>query len=370
MRFGINLLYLYPDAVGGTETYARGLIGGLKKVDVKNKYFLFCSRESAPTFSESSNFKVIKLPIDAGNRVARSIFEIFIFPYYLWKYKINLLHSLGYSSPIFSPCPTIVNIYDLNWHYHPEDFDLFRRAGWKFFVKSSAHFCTKIITSSNSSKKHIKNILKVPGSKVNVVYGGTPKMRKPYSKKYLGKYGINGKYLFTLTADIPHKNILGLLKAYQLILQSGKEYTLVVGGLRGNMKKLAENYIRKNDMDENIIVLGWLKDRDLSTLYKYATVFVIPSMHEGFGFPVLEAFQSGSALVSSSAFSLKEVVGNAGLLFDPCETGEMAKKITAVMEKPKLAKKMIKLGFARVKLFNWEKSARLTLKTYMSVLKN
>lgn len=368
MNIGINLLYLYPNAVGGTETYARGLIGGLRKIDSNNKYFIFCSKESASTFSGSKNLKVIKLPISASNRVLRSLFEIFILPYYLLKYKIDLVHSLGYSSPLISPCPTIVNIYDLNWYYHPEDFDLFRGIGWKLFVKSSALFCTKIITSSHSSKKHISKVLWVPSEKIEVVYGGVSKMEPQLSKRYLNKFGTNGKYIFTLTADVPHKNIIGLLKAYKILVASGKKYTLVIGGLRGKMKVKALDFIQKSKIGANIIVLEWLTDVELATLYKYAAVFVIPSLHEGFGFPVLEAFSSGTPLVSSNAFSLKEVVGNAGLLFNPKKPSNIAESIDMVMSDSKWRSKLKNLGLKRANEFSWEKSANKTLQIYNSIL--
>ena len=286
------------------------------------------------------------------------------------RYKIDIVHSLGYSSPLISPCPTVVNIYDLNWYYHPEDFNLIRRIGWKLFIKSSAIFSSKIITSSYSSKKHILKILHVPGKKVEVVYGGVPTMRKPKLKTSLYKYGIKGNYMFTLTADVPHKNIIGLLRAYKLLLDSGVKYTLVIGGLKGNMKIKALTFIKEEGIGENIITLGWLTDEDLATLYKYATIFIIPSLHEGFGFPVLEAFYSGTPLVSSSAFSLGEIVGDAGLLFDPRKPIEIAERIKTAMKNPKLLKKLIAAESIRVKEFDWHISANKTLQIYNSILKN
>lgn len=370
MRIGINLLYLFPRAVGGTETYARGLIEGLKKIDRKNQYFLFCNEECAPTFSESSNFKVVKLPVRAANRVKRSLFELFWFPYYLRKYKIDVVHSLGYSSPIFSPCPTVVNIYDLNWYYHPEDFSLFRRIGWRLFVASSARFCNKIITSSQSSKNHISKVLGVPENKIEVIYGGAPSMQKPYLKKTLVKLGIEDKYIFTLTADIPHKNIIGLLEAYKILLESGKKYTLVIGGSRGRMDRIMRSFIVENKLGKRIIILGWLTERELSTLYKYASVFVIPSLHEGFGFPVLEAFTFGTPLVSSNAFSLKEVVGKAGLLVDPRKPREIAASITKAMEDTHLRRSLSILGKNRAANFRWVQSAKKALKVYHRMINN
>jgi glycosyltransferase involved in cell wall biosynthesis len=365
MVIGINLLYLFPRAVGGTETYARGLIEGLRLVDKKNQYVLFCNKESASTFDNFSNFTVVELPVSAKNSVLRSLFEIFIFPYYLWRYKIDIVHSLGYSSPVISPCPALVNIYDLNWYYHPEDFTWFRRIGWCLFVTMSAKLSTGIITSSNCSKKHLIKILKLNSNKIKVVFGGVPVSEKPLPRKYLAKYNIKGKYIFTITADVPHKNIMGLLKAMNYLKKRGKEYVLVIAGLGGRMKDLASKYIKNQNLADNTVVLGWIKPEEKFTLYKYASAYITPSLHEGFGFTIVEAFSSGTPVVSSRAFSLKEVVGNAGLLFNPKNPLEIAEKIN-----PNLAKELVKLGRKRAKGFNWQKSAITTLEIYNSMLKN
>lgn len=363
MNIGINLLYLYPKAVGGTETYARGLIESLRKTEKNNLYFLFCNKECAKTFKPYSNVVVITLPVTVINRIARVLFEILIFPFYLYKYKIDVVHSLGYSSPLITHCASVVNIYDLNWYFHPEDFSCFRRLGWKFSVYCSAYFCDKIITTSISSKKHIIKVLKVKPEKVEIVYGGIPSLKKPYEKKYLQKMGISGDFVFTLSADVPHKNILGLLKAFKILKSKNKNYQLVIGGLTGNMKNLAKEYIESNSLI-NIKIYGWLEDRLVSSFFKYCSLFVIPSLHEGFCFVAIEAFTTGAPVISSNAFSLREVVDSAGILVNPRNYADIAKNIILLMEDPKLRKEYSSKGKIRAQMFDWSISAKKTINIY------
>ena len=132
---GINLLFLIPGKVGGTEPYSRRLLEALVKHDKKNRYLLICNKENYHTFN--SDLEKVLVPINATNRPVRLITEQILLPMYLiWK-KVDLLYSLGYISPFFTHCKSVVNIFDLNWHYFPEDFSFLQRIFWRFFVTNS-----------------------------------------------------------------------------------------------------------------------------------------------------------------------------------------------------------------------------------------
>jgi len=368
MRIGINLLFLLPNSVGGTETYARGILEGLKQIDKKNNYLVFCNKEGYKTFKSSKNIKIICLPISGKNRFLRLLFELFLFPYYIAKYNVDLLHSLGYSTPFFLNCPSLVMIYDLNWYFHPEDFSFLKRIGWRFVVRNSAKFSTKIITSSNSSKESLINIFKIHYHKIEVVYGGLPKMKKTYPKNKLMKLGIRNKYIFTVTSTYPHKNLITLLKSFNfLIKHKNVSFQLVVAGLAGRAHEEIIKYIRNNNLNNKVLLLGWVDDRTLATLYKFAELMVFPSLYEGFGFPVLEAMGYGAPVISSSSYSLKEVVGQAGILINPKDIQQLADKIDEVFSNKKMKDSLSKKGILRSKLFNWTLSAKKTLGIYYKI---
>lgn len=369
IKIGINLLYLIPGKVGGTETYAKGLIEGLREVDKVNEYYLFCNRENRNHFTETGNFKVVALQLKASNRAARVLYEQLVLPFQTLKYEIDVLHSLGYVAPFVNFCPSLVSIYDLNWHFHPEDFSISENRALKFLVPNSAKACDLVVTSSNSSKKAIVDVLGVSKRNVKVVYGGVPKLKKPYSISRLKKLGIDRKYIYTVSASHPHKNLITLLKAFLILKDDGYDVDLVVVGLRGRAQGDVLEFIKNNKLSKRVKIMGWVSDKDLSTLYKYSEVVAFPSLHEGFGFPLVEAFVSGKPVVSSDYFSLKEVAGNAAVLIDPLRPDEIADGLKKVLDNPEYKKQLARKGKERSTLFSWEKSARETLKLYRSLVK-
>lgn len=356
MRIGINLLFLIPNKVGGTETYTRGMIESLEKYDRKNNYILFCNQENYKTFASSHHMSKVRLPVASRYKPLRLIFEQVIFPFYLLKHKVDLLHSFGYVGPFITPCKSIVNIFDLNWYFHPKDFSILEKLVWKFFVACSAHFSDAITTSSFSSKKSIVDILN-PHKKIKVIYPGIPKLEKPMSVNKLKKLGITKPYIFTLSALYPHKNVVGLLRIFKKVSDIEDNIQLLIAGLGGRSKNEINEIINKSKLTKKVLLLGWIDNRTLSTVYKFAEVFVSTSLYEGFGMPILECFNMGTPVVSSNAFSLKEAVGKGGISIDPREESKFVKEIIKIISQPGYKKMLMEKSLANKKKFSWKKSA-------------
>lgn len=367
MRIGINLLFLIPDKVGGTETYTRGLINGLLENDAKNQYILFCNKENYSSFLKFKNCEVVELPFYASNRILRLFYEQFLLPFYLKKHKIDVVYSLGYTAPFFPFCKSIVTIYDLNWYYHPEDFSKIEKLAWQFFVSNSARFGDKIITTSKSSKESLIKVLDIESSKISVIYGGVPELAKPGKKEILKKLGINNKYLFTVVAAYPHKNLMTLLKAFKEISIKKPNLQLVVVGLGGRAEEDIKKFISENNLSKRVHILGWVNNTILSTLYKFAEVFIFPSKYEGFGFPIVEALYFKKPIVSSNAFSLKEVVGDAGILVNPINVDELSKSICKVLDNSHIKNKLLKASGKKIRNFLWSDAAEQTINIFKSL---
>lgn len=364
MRIGLNLLFLIPNKVGGTETYARGLLTNLVNSNKSDEYILFCNKENYPTFKDLKGCQIVELPIQASNKLFRLAFEQIALPFYLKKYKVDLVHSLGYTSPFFTFCPSIVTIYDLNWYYHPEDFGVIEKWAWQFFITFSARCSTRIITSSNSSKKSLSDKLGIDESKIDVIYGGVPQLAKPGEINSLRKLGIKEKYLFTVIAAYPHKNLITLLQSFVELRKNHKDLQLVVAGLGGRARNQITSFILENGLTNKVLILGWVTSEELSTLYKNAEIFVFPSKYEGFGFPVLEAMFFRTPLVSSDAFSLKEVVGDAGILVNPEKPSEFSEAIDLLLKNSVTKEKLIKREQMRLEFFSWNTTAKETVESY------
>ncbi len=375
MLVGINTLFLIPGKVGGTETYARGLIDALSKLKSRDQYLLFCNRENYSTFeANSKNVDKVFCGIKASLRPVRILYEQIFLPFQLWRKKIGVLLSLGYSCPLFMPCKSIVVIYDLNWFFHPEEFTFFSRVAWKTLVTLSAKRADHIITSSENSKKDIIRILKVDSKKVSVVYGGIdaekfkPEKGKDRILKIQKKYGIKQEFLLTASASYKFKNLGRLIDAFKIVTGAIPDLQLLVVGLGGRGKSEMITKIKNYYLEDKVIIAGWVDDEDIPVLYSAEKVYIHPSLYEGFGFPVLEAMACGCPVVSSKVASLPELVGEAGVLIDATKAQEMAGAMARLIKDNSLALEYIKKGQKQSKLFTWEKSARQVKAIYTELM--
>lgn len=347
MLIGINLLYLIPGKVGGTETYARELLPKLAKT---NKLILFCGNESAATFAQSKNIQIVNLGYNASNRVIRLIVEQTILPILISTYKIDVLFSLGYTAPIIHFCPSVVTIHDLNWYYHPEDFSLINRVMWQVLTRVSARFSNHVITDSTASADSIRKVLKI----TNV----TPILHATPTKIKVKEYVYARPYIFSALANYPHKNLQILIKAFKNISKQFPDLDMIICGLG-----------KQNKSSERIKYLGYVTREELVGLYQGALAFIFPSAYEGFGYPVLEAMSYGTPVISSSAYSLSEVVGEGGILVDPADIQGFSSAIAEIYQSKTLRSRLIKRGTKRSLELKWDATAKKTLHVLKAVAK-
>jgi len=365
MYVGINLLYLIPGVVGGTETYARELIKSmLEKISESDKIVIFCSRESEHTFAGTSRLKIVTLPFYSNNRIARIFAEQVLLPIYCVAYKINVLLSLGYSQPLLVPCKTIVTIHDLNWYYHPEDFTKLALFFWKYLTIFSAYKSNAIIAISQSTKNSLISVLNIKPEKVHVIYHGMSKNveeKNPSISVVARKYALPKKYIFTLLSHYSHKNLETLIHAFMQVQSKAKDLHLVIGGT-GTFEARVERQKYLSTLDnKNIHMLPFVDASALATIYENASIFVFPSAYEGFGLPVLEAMSHDVPVISSNAYSLKEVVGSGGILVNPFDVEEYVSSINKILKDAIVRKKYVLAGRKQVHKFTWDKCATETL---------
>ncbi len=364
MRIGINLLYLIPEVVGGTETYARELIQSLlPQLSQNDELIVFCSRETAITFKPRLKLRVVTLPFYSHNRIARILVEQILLPVACQKNGIDLLLSLGYTQPFFLPCKSIVTIHDLNWHYHPEDFSLTARLLLQLLVTISVNRSSAIIAISSATKQSLVKVLAVEPNKISVIYHGMTKsvIDKRMIKQVREKFSLPNKYLFTVLSHYAHKNLETLIKAFLVIQKDEHDLHLVIAGTgTDSAKKLRANYLNERG-NQNIHQLPFVTTQELATVYQESKIFVFPSAYEGFGLPVLEAMSHKVPAISSKAYSLNEVVGNGGILVDPYDANQYILSIKKLLNNETLRHKYISAGLKQVGQFTWDKCARATL---------
>jgi glycosyltransferase involved in cell wall biosynthesis len=213
-------------------------------------------------------------------------------------------------------------------------------------------------------------LLKLNEEKLQVIYLGVEESyfqrRKPEEIEALKmKYSLGNNYLLTMISRKPHKNPGVLIDAFiKLRERKGPDLTLVLAGLVD--EQLRES-VQGGRCCEKIKFLHYVPDSELPLLFQGAKIFVFPSIYEGFGLPVLEAMASGVPVLSSNATSLPEVIGEAGIYFNPSNRDELVQKLVDLLENEDLQRVLSKAGEKQARRFTWEACARKTHEVYCKV---
>ncbi|MBI2033154.1 MAG: glycosyltransferase family 4 protein [Candidatus Levybacteria bacterium] len=294
---------------------------------------------------------------------------------YFHKPRPDVFFSPTHYAPRFSPIPTVVSIMDVSYEFFPDLFrksDLYKLKRWTEYSVKNA---TKVLTISQASKNDIMQVYNVPEEKVVVTYLG---LKKPFAitkifssmKELQEKFGIPSSYILFVGTLQPRKNIERLIQAFQKIAIRKEDTDLVIVGKPGWLYEDIINAPKKYGIEKRVHFLSFVAEDELISLYKNAACFVLPSLYEGFGLPVLEAMSYDCPVITSNISSLPEAGGDAALYIDPENIDELAKNMEDVLSDKKLRAGMIEKGRKQVQKFSWEKTARETLKVLEEVAKN
>ncbi len=284
-----------------------------------------------------------------------------------------------YWSPNFIPLDGIkaskivTTVHDFSFYlhadWHPQErVEYFGTYFFKNVMRSDW-----IITGSEFSKDEIVKYLKFPADKITVIYHGVDQEQyKVYDKAVLqgtkSKLKLSDSFLLFVGSIEPRKNLLNLLKAYHLLSEDIKDkYSLVLVGFKGWENQDVMELIEKEK--KHVRYLGYLDDEELVHVYNLATVFVYPSLYEGFGIPPLEAMACGTPVISSNTASLPEACDDVAVYCNPNDINDITEKIEFVLSDDKLQQEMIEKGLKRVKKFTWEKAAEEHMKVFENLLK-
>ena len=357
-RFGFNEKTGLPNRVGSSE-FCFQLLTSLHKIDKVNEYSIFLPVSppaDMPSVTEKWKYVVFR---------AKKLWTLLGLSRKLLSYKdIGVFFSPTHYLPLRVPVKSVISILDVSYLYFPGLFkkkDLYQLKLWGGY---SIRKATKIITISNSSKNDIIKAYGVKSEKVTVVYPGIKQIssikQKELSMEDLKeKFGISSHYILFVGTLQPRKNIVKLIQAFSKITKQDIE--LVIVGKKGWQYEEILAAPEKFGIKTKVKFLDSVSDSDLPLIYKKALCFVLPSLYEGFGLPILEAMQYGCPVLTSNVSSLPEAGGDAAVYFNPEDIDEIASKIEDVISDPKLREEMIKKGYNQIKKFSWEKTARETL---------
>ncbi len=351
MRIGIDISQIVYGT--GVSVYTRELVNNLLQIDSKNKYVLFGGslRRKADLMRFTGTLKAETKIVPLSPTLADLVWNrLHTFKVEKLIGKVDVYHSSDWTQP---PTDTfkVTTVHDLAPIKFPNEthkriVEVHRRR--LYWVLKEVD---RIIVPTNSTKKDLIE-LGADEAKIRVIYEAAGEHFKKVSdevvKEVKTKYGIREDYIMTVGVG-ERKNTKRLIEAVQKV--KGKRLKLVVvGGAKDS-----------NFEDRGVVYTGFITDDELIAFYSGAKALVYPSLHEGFGLPLVQAMACSCPVVTSDLGSMKEVVGGAGILVDPYDINAIAMGIEKAVDGPK---GLITKGLKRVKEFSWEKAARETLEVY------
>ncbi|MCK5475616.1 MAG: glycosyltransferase family 4 protein [Candidatus Pacebacteria bacterium] len=365
---------MYGYAQTGIGNYIRHLLEFIFELDKENNYVIFLMSEEFDNF-ELPNKRIRKVKVSSKWYGWK---EQLLFPFQLYKENLDLMHFTHFNSPILYLKRSIVTIHDITPYFFPghKMRSIIRKVGFKAVFFSSVKKASKVISVSENTKNDIANYFKIKKDKINVIYEGADSQFKIIIDnqklvKIKKRYNIVKPFIFYTGVWRNHKNLVGLIKAFNILRNKYKlDYQLVLGGKEDPYYPEVREIWEKLKLENEIIRTGFIDQKDLPLFYNAAETFIIPSFYEGFGLIGLESMACGTPVVSSNTTSLPEILGNAAIYFDPNSPKEMAEKIKLVLTDKKLYNELTEKGFKQIEKYNWKKMGEETMDLYGKVLEN
>jgi glycosyltransferase involved in cell wall biosynthesis len=378
----------------GTEWYSYYLIQELKKLDKKNHYFLYSKEPLRGALGDlPANFesKVLSWP-------PKFLWTQFRLSLEMFRNSPDLLFVPAHTIPLLHPRKTVTTCHDIGFERFPELYSNLELHYHRFGMRLAVKKAVKIIVPSEFTKKEMVEVYGADPKKFVVIYHGYDqevyKIREniplaPFTKGEFGGVAtaaplskghvpsfvndrsrgireITEPFILYIGRLEKKKNTAGLIETFNVILRHSKHDIMknlklvLVGGPGYGFEEVKEK-IKKYNLEDRVIMPGWLGGEELAVLLNAAELFVFPSFYEGFGLPILEAMACNCPVAASRLSSIPEVGGEAIEYFDPYNIQDMADKIAKVLLDKNRREELRKRGLERVKEFSWEKCARETL---------
>lgn len=398
MKILVDIRPLMDAQYSGVSEYVYRLLEAIFAIDQKNEYILFCNGlqdAKLPDFKKD-NIKIIQ------TRIPNKVFNYL----YLWPFGRPLfdklvgpstslpstsLGEIGTSEKVdifFMPhlhlaaiSPSVksfLTVHDISFLVNKPWFS-WRKNIWHWFVnvKKLTKRFDKIIAVSENTKRDLISFCHVAEDKIKVIYSGITKsfvkldLHGPRFNIIRNKYRLHKPFILFLSTIEPRKNVIGLIKAFEILKKDNRHAGLqlvLAGGLGWKSEPIIKT-IKSSLVKEDIIMLDYVESADRVVLYNLASVFAYPSFYEGFGFPPLEAMACGTPVVAAANSSLGEIVGDAGILVDPYNSKSIALGLKTILDNPELAQDLSLKGLEQAKKFTWEKAAEEYLAVFESLMK-
>jgi glycosyltransferase involved in cell wall biosynthesis len=370
VHIGLNLIFLVPREMSGLETYARELTTALldERPDVRVTAFL--NREASADGTWRTLVPTVTVPVYGRRRAAWVCGEQLLLPKRAQQAGVDVLHSLASTAPARGRFARVVTIHDVIYRIHPEAHG-WRSLALRALIPLAARRSHRIIAPSDSTRRDLVALLKVPNEKIDVVPNGiglSPADQWVAEDDVRRRHDLGSRpFVLTVSLKRPNKNLERLLDALALIPDERRPLLVLAGHATRYQEELRAHAARLG-VGADARFLDWVPTDELEGLYRASTCFVFPSVYEGFGLPVLEAMTRGVPVACSNRGALSEVAGDAALTFDPFDARSIAGAIERLLADPDERERLRQAGRVNAGRFSWAETARKTLASYESAL--
>lgn len=368
IRIGIEAQRLFRKQKHGIEIVAVEVIRELQKIDKVNEYFIFAKKdEDISCISETPNFKIIELP-----PANFAIWEQFILPRAVKKYKIDVLHCTGNTAPILHTTKTLLTIHDIFFtsfaNIKGSAYQMLGNLYRKMIFPRLASF-DHLITVSETEKKNIVNQLSISPDKIDVIYNGVSPKFKPlrddgFFKSIIEKYRLPQKFILFFSNTAPKKNTIRVLQAFSELIKEIPDAKLVVTDASGYYIKQWLEKTPQSGLRDHMVILDFIANDHLPAIYNLATIYLFPSLEESFGLPIIEAQASGTPVITSNLSAMPEIAGSSAEYVNPYDVSAIRYAMKKLWLNETLRNELREKGFVNAHRFNWRRTAEELLAHY------
>jgi len=373
-RVGVNLLWLVPGEVGGSEEYTIRLLlelAELRPDDVE--VVLYVNRQFSAAHPELvSRFTTHVAPISGSSRILRVMAESTWLAARSLRDRCTLLHHCGGTIPFLRLTPGVLTMHDLQPLANPDRFGFVKGSYIRFVAPRSLRRSRKVVCLSEFVANDIVNRVGIERERIRIIPCGINEPDAAFDENRLAQLLMSfdlteRAFILYPAITYPHKNHETLVAAFAQIVGTRPELRLVFTGGSGSSDATVSATIDAYGLTNAVVRTGRIPEADLDLLYRAATVMAFPSLYEGFGIPVLEAMSRGCPVVASDAGALPEVIDGAGELVDPLDVAGWTNALGDLVDDPARRTVLIQHGIDQAKRFNWSIPAQSLLSLYREI---
>jgi glycosyltransferase involved in cell wall biosynthesis len=370
LHIGVNAHLLSLDEgyrSAGINWYIYNLLCHLPAADPSCAYTVFLA-DRRYTGVPGTELRYSRLP--THQPAVRILWEQTVQARAMHRAGVDLIHDPAFVGPMLNRSPFVVTVHDLSFLLYPRNFRAFNRLYLRSLTRLSVRKARRVLAVSESTKQDLVRCYGISPSKIDTVHNGVDASFHPLPADQVAAFraerGLPNEFILFVGTLEPRKNVLTLIEAYAQ-LSRNRPPLMLVGG-RGWLYDKVFARIESLDLSNEVHFVGYVPAEELPSWYSAATLFVYPSLYEGFGLPPLEAMACGTPVITSTASSLPEVVGQAGLLVEPTNTEALTVTMARALTDTDLRESMQAAGLLQAKNFSWQRAAAGTVVSYRQAM--